>query len=50
MPQTIRTFLMFQNGQAEAALRRYEELVPTSFFIDCSSADEFGVSWQLSVG
>lgn len=28
MPQTIRTFLMFQNGQAEAAITRYVELVP----------------------
>lgn len=28
MTQTVRTFLMFQNGQAEAAIKRYAELVP----------------------
>ena len=28
MPQTIRTFLMFQNGQASAALEKYAALVP----------------------
>lgn len=47
MPQTIRTFLMFQNGQAEAAINRYAELVPGA---EIQSIERYGAGGPAPEG